>query len=202
MRKKGLCILLALSLLAIPTSIASASTDEEYSENIYTQEQEGESEVISDVEPILRVEQPQSSTNSSRAISKYTYRIDKKSKMQYNLFEPLTTFCAGKCTIAYEKGSVVTKSAEFTLGCTVDLTFVQAEVSDTFGVSSSVEASETVTYDVSSGYKGRIVLRYSQDYHTFNILKILGGATVGTYASSGYTSMYNTYYALQSISLS
>ena len=49
MRKKGLCILLALSLLAIPTSIASASTDEEYSENIYTQEQEGESEVISDV---------------------------------------------------------------------------------------------------------------------------------------------------------
>lgn len=173
--------------------------------NVVIDTVDGAVETISDVEPIVTIQsKPLLKSTLSSKSSLYNYYISNVNKIIYNLFEPLTTYVTGGngASISYTKGRSVSFSAEYSLGCSVDLYLVQAETSSTLGKSSTVEASETVTYSVPSGYKGRIVLRYYRDYYTFKVTEVYNGNYQGTYDGSGKTAVYDSYYTLQCISIS
>ncbi|XBX04744.1 hypothetical protein QMP26_30475 [Enterocloster clostridioformis] len=116
--------------------------------------------------------------------------------VRYNLFSALTTYSAGPSNITYSKGRSVTISASVTGGGGISVDILQAQIEGTIGASVTFTASEEVSYEVPAGYKGRIVLRYSQDRYTYKVTK-----DGKTYDGAAYTAAYDEYYARQLISL-
>lgn len=137
------------------------------------------------------------SQNGNNSIPRSTVVITNVSDpVRYNLFKPLTTYAAAPATIRYEKGRSVTISASVTGGGGVGIDILQAHIEGSIGKSVTYTASEDVTYDIPSGYKGRVVLRYSQDRYTYKVTK-----DGETYNGAAYTGAYDEYYARQLISL-
>lgn len=116
--------------------------------------------------------------------------------VRYNLFTELTTYAAGPSTLTYSKGRSVTIGASVTGGGGVSVEILQAKIEGTIGASVTITANETVYYEVPGGYKGRIVLRYSQNRYTYKVTK-----DGKTYDGAAYTAAYDEYYARQLISL-
>lgn len=115
---------------------------------------------------------------------------------RYNLFQPISNYVAAPGTVSVSRGVSTTISASVTGGVTVDAEILKANVASTLGGSVTFTTTQTISYPVSSGYKGRIVLRYSQDRYTYTVTK-----NSKSYNCSGYTAAYDEYYALQQISL-
>jgi hypothetical protein len=116
--------------------------------------------------------------------------------IRYNLFTPVSNYVAAPGTVSVSKGVDTTISASVTGGVTVDAEVLQANIESTIGASVTFTTSQTISFPVSSGYKGRVVLRYSQDYYTYTVTK-----NSKSYKCSAYTAAYDEYYALQQISL-
>lgn len=121
---------------------------------------------------------------------------DVSSPVHYNLFQKISNYVAAPGTVTVTVGKQTTVSASVSTGIAVSAEILQAKVDSTLGKSATFVASQSISYKVPSGYKGCIVLRYTQDRYTF---KIHSGGKV--YNGSGYTKAYNEYYALQVISL-
>ena len=107
-----------------------------------------------------------------------------------------SNYVAAPGTVSVSRGVSTTISASVTGGVTVDAEILKANVASTLGGSVTFTTTQTISYPVSSGYKGRIVLRYSQDRYTYTVTK-----NSKSYNCSGYTAAYDEYYALQQISL-
>jgi hypothetical protein len=129
--------------------------------------------------------------------AKATYSISNVSKpMKSSFFNPLTIYQTYPSTISLSRGVTTTINASVTGGGGVDIKFLKANVSATIGGSISFTSTQTITYPTVKDTKGRIILRYSQDYYTYTITK--AGIK---YPGSGYTQAYDEYYALQSLPL-
>ena len=115
---------------------------------------------------------------------------------RYNLFKPVSNYVAAPGTVSVSKGVDTTISASVTGGVAVSAEVLQANVESTLGASVTFTTTQTISFPVSSGYKGRIVLRYSQDRYTYTVTK-----NNKSYKCAGYTAAYDEYYALQQISL-
>ena len=115
---------------------------------------------------------------------------------KYNLFKPISNYVAAPGTVSVSRGVSTTISASVTGGVTVDAEILKANVASTLGGSVTFTTTQTISYPVTSGYKGRIVLRYSQDRYTYTVTK-----NSKSYNCAGYTAAYDEYYALQQISL-
>lgn len=129
--------------------------------------------------------------------AKATYSISNVSKpMKSSFFKPLTPYFAYPGTISLAQGVITNISASVTGGGGVDIKFLKANVSGTIGGSVSFTTTQTISYPAAKDTRGRIILRYSQDYYTYTITK--AGIK---YPGNGYTQAYDEYYALQSIPL-
>ncbi|WP_099467094.1 hypothetical protein [Konateibacter massiliensis] len=115
---------------------------------------------------------------------------------RYNLFTPVSEYVAAPGTVSVAKGVSTTISASVTGGVTVDAEILKTNVASTLGSSVTVTTTQTISYQISSEYKGRVVLRYSQDLYTYTVTK-----NGKSYNCSGYTAAYDEYYALEQIPL-
>lgn len=116
--------------------------------------------------------------------------------IKYNLFEPVSDYVAYPLSVSVTKGQETTITASITSGVEVDIQVLKSKINATIGNSVTFFASQTFSGAPSAGYKGRIVLRYTQDYYTYTV-------TVNntSYKCSAFTGAYDGYYALQQISL-
>ncbi|AEE95893.1 hypothetical protein [Mahella australiensis] len=133
----------------------------------------------------------------------YSYSIRNISKQIFNLFYPLTNYATGYCNLTYSRSVAFTVDANISTSVGVSADIVQASIGSNVGVSNTVTASESVSYEIPSGYKGRIVIRYSQNYYTFTCVKrnrVTGSETTGP--GSATTGAYDPYYARQLIAIS
>lgn len=122
--------------------------------------------------------------------------ISNVQKTKMNLFQPVSDYVAYPGTVSVSKGKETTISASVTGGGEVDLKFLKLNLSSTVGDSVTFTTSQTISYPVSKGMRGRIILRYSQDYYTYKITK-----SGKDYPGSATTKAYDQYYALQEVSL-
>ena len=150
--------------------------------------------------------QTRSNTNVFNARSNTTVGIKDVRKTTFNDFYPLTQYARGKCNLTYSTSTSFTVSASYSLGCSVDLEFIKVNYNSTLGDSTTINASESVSYEIPSGYQGRIVIRYYQDRYDFTCYKtVTYGSQSYTTTKEGcyaYTAAYGAYYARQLISLS
>ncbi|WP_167348538.1 hypothetical protein [Paenibacillus etheri] len=73
---------------------------------------------------------------------------------------------------------------------------MKTNISAAVGTSAAFTTTQTISYPTTKGYRGRIVLRYSQDQYTYDI------TTSGVkYPGSAFTQAYDQYYALQQVAL-
>lgn len=133
---------------------------------------------------------PFASAKSSVIISNVSKPI------KYTYITAISDFVAAPGTISISGGTSRTVSSSISGGVHVGLDVLQANVSSTLGASTTFTTTQTISYTVPSRHKGRIVLKYSQDYYTFK--ETIKGKE---YDCSGYTAAYNGYYMLQKISL-
>jgi hypothetical protein len=85
--------------------------------------------------------------------------------MKSSFFNPLTIYQTYPSTISLSRGVTTTINASVTGGGGVDIKFLKANVSATIGGSISFTSTQTITYPTVKDTKGRIILRYSQDYY-------------------------------------
>ncbi|BFH60095.1 hypothetical protein [Paenibacillus azoreducens] len=136
----------------------------------------------------------QEDSNNGLKAAEPTISDIKKTKM--NLFETVSDYVAYPGTVSVSKGVSTTISASVTGGGGVDIKFLKLNLSKTVGDSVTFTTTQTTSYPVSKGMRGRIILRYSQDYYTYKITK-----SGKDYTGSATTQAYDQYYALQEVSL-
>lgn len=134
------------------------------------------------------------SINAQRAADDPT--ISNIKKFTYNLFKEVSDYVAYPGNVSVTKGVSTTISSSITGGGGVDIKFLKLNLSRTVGDTATFTTSQTISYPISKGMKGRIVLRYSQDYYTYTITK-----SKKDYPGSATTKAYDEYYALQEVSL-
>lgn len=122
--------------------------------------------------------------------------ISKINKVRFNLFEPVSDYVAYPGTVSVSKGLSTTISSSVTGGGGVDIKFLKLNLSSTVGDSATFTTSQTISYPISKGMRGRIILRYSQDYYTYTIT-----ISKKDYPGSANAKAYDQYYALQEVSL-
>ncbi len=137
-----------------------------------------------------QITHPFASAKSSVIISNVSKPI------KYTYITAITDFVASPGTISISGGTSRTVSSSIAGGVHVGLDILQSNISSTFGASTTFTTTQTISYTVPSRYKGRILLKYSQDYYTFK--ESMEGKE---YDCSGYTAAYSGYYMLQKISL-
>lgn len=116
--------------------------------------------------------------------------------VHYNLFKGVSSWFGGPATIKYRKGKTVTIKASITGGGGVSAKLLQAQIDATIGASATFTTEEEGDFIVPSGYKGRVVIRYTQDRYTYTVTK-----NGRSYNGAAYTAAYNQYYRLQLISV-
>ncbi|MFA9377511.1 MAG: hypothetical protein ACERKZ_12245 [Lachnotalea sp.] len=131
------------------------------------------------------------------ATTKSSVIISNVSKpIKYTFITSISDYVAAPGTISVTGGTSTTVSSSISGGVKVGLDLLQSNVASTLGASTTFTTTQTITYTVPSRHKGRIVLKYSQDYYTFKETK-----RGKEYNCSGYTAAYNGYYTLQKILL-
>ncbi|MFF2908467.1 hypothetical protein [Paenibacillus sp. NPDC057934] len=198
--KKVLSVVLACSFCFGLSSTAFATS--EYQDTITVNEEGAVETYIGNYATKDTVTPEQDTTTANKLDSANisptaTYTISNISQpSRYNLFSPVSDYIAYPGTVSVSKGKSTTITSSVTGGGGVDIKFLKANVSKTVGDSVTFTTTQTISYPASSGTKGRIILRYSQDQYTYTITK-LGIA----YPGSAFTAAYDQYYALQSVSL-
>ncbi|MBP1631642.1 MAG: hypothetical protein H6Q15_2535 [Bacteroidetes bacterium] len=142
----------------------------------------------------------QDSKTQSIAADYYSYEITNINHITYNGFTQITNYGAGPATITYE-GS---RSFGITCGMSVEVGFeyyVTVSVGFNASASYTITALESYSTNIPAGYKGAIIMRYSQPLKTFNQVKRYLNTVVSTTPGYVYGAPYNTYYALSLISL-
>ena len=133
---------------------------------------------------------PFASAKSSVIISNVSQPI------KYTYIIAISDYVAAPGTISISGGTSKTVTSSISGGVNVGLDILQTNISKTFGASTTFTTTQTISFTVPSRHKGRIVLKYSQDYYTFK--ETIHGKE---YNCSGYTAAYNGYYMLQRILL-
>lgn len=138
----------------------------------------------------------------------HTHSITNVNKTQYNLYNALTDYLRNNYqqgtslpTVSWAAGRQTTVSASLTFGAGCDTELVKLNTTSTIGVSTTYTATTTYTFPVPYGQAGRVIFRYSQDYYTFTCNKIYSNGSVTSSPGNGWSSAYNTYYALQTYNL-
>ncbi|MGF7144239.1 hypothetical protein HNQ56_002670 [Anaerotaenia torta] len=130
----------------------------------------------------------------------YSYALTNINRITYNDFYPLTNYGAGPATITFTGGSNFTVSG----GLSVAVGFseiVTATVGFNASASYTVSATEGYSANIPTGYKGRIVMRYYQQYVSFNQVTMYLNMMVSTTPGYVWGAPYDPYYTLQLISL-
>ncbi len=137
----------------------------------------------------------------------HTHRIENVRIYQINDYYPVTDWYVGSATIAYQQGQSFTISGSVNTTCGVSASTavaqVKADTGVTIGASTTVTCSTTYTRTISSGYKGRIIYRYTYDYATFTCVKDYDNPNYrDEYGEGdGKSAAYDGYFTLQQVSL-
>lgn len=137
-----------------------------------------------------QVVHPFASAKSSVIISNVSKPI------KYTFITPISNYVAAPGTISVSGGTSKTISSSISGGVNVGLDILQTNISSTLGANTTFTTTQTISFTVPSRHKGRIVLKYSQDYYTFK--ETIRGKE---YDCSGYTAAYGGYYMLQKLLL-
>lgn len=134
----------------------------------------------------------------------YTYTVTKTSTGLFNGFYPITNWALGPGVITYTAtvGNTVSFEVNGSVSAGVEVPFATlgAELGASVGGSTTFTASESVQYDIPSGYKARIVMRYYQDIFNFDWEKKLFGILVSSGSGTAWSDGRDPYYARQLIS--
>lgn len=129
------------------------------------------------------------------------YSVTNIQRTLCNYYEPLTNFATGPCQVTYTSSTSFSISASISAGVGVSAEVLSANLGTTVGTTFTLTASESVRYDVPSGYKGRIVIRYYQTLFNFDWAQTFIGIPIssgsGTAMSGPMSGGYSPYYALQ-----
>lgn len=129
-----------------------------------------------------------------------SYEVTNINKVKYSSYEQLTNYAEGPGNLTYSAGNSFTVSG----GMSVEGGFsyyVTLAIGFNASHSYEVSASETYSRDIPSGYKGAIVMRYSQDRVTFNQVKRYLNTIVSSTPGYVWSPPYELYYSLSLISL-
>lgn len=143
-------------------------------------------------------------TKDSRNLSKAKgYTISSVNTYTLNDYSPLTEYVVNRVsssnlpTVSCSKSAGVTVGASLSSTVGVSAEIVNASVGYSVTGSVTMTAGQTYTFPIPYGYKGRIVMRFSQKKSTFNVMN--GSKKVGSGSCSGRP--YNSYVDLQRVSL-
>ena len=100
-------------------------------------------------------------------ISPHTHSIENISTYLINDFYPVTSYSTAS-SVSYSMGSSFSISASISTSVGVTEDIVTTTLGGSVTGSSTITADQTYTFNIPSGYKGRIVYRYSYDYYTFD----------------------------------
>lgn len=188
--KRLFCILL-IGCMILSTSIQTFAASQY--QDVITQREDEAEEIVLDNYSTKEYFNPADNVPATRALVVIS-NISRP--VRYNLFTPVSNYVASPGTVSVSRGHQTTVNAQVTGGGGVSLEVLQAQISASLGVAVTFTTTQTISYQVSQGYKGRIVLRYSQDYYTYTVTMNGRG-----YNGSAYTAAYDEYYALQQVSL-
>lgn len=100
-------------------------------------------------------------------IAPHSHYIENVLKYKVNDFKPLTNYSTAG-TVSYSMGESFELSASISTSVGVTAEVVSAELGSSVTGSRQITASQSYTYDIPSGYKGRIIYRYSYDMYLFD----------------------------------
>lgn len=135
----------------------------------------------------------------------YTYTVTLTSKCILNNYYVITNWAMGPCTLTYTASAGETVSFAVAGSVSAEVEVPVAKLQSSFdasvGKSTTFTASESVQYEIPSGYKGRVAMRYYQDIYYFNWEKKLGDKVISSGSGSASTAGRDPYYVRQLISV-
>lgn len=206
MKKVFSVFLVVIMLLSMSIPAFAAELTESVSENGYScYYRDCEDGIIeTPLEGEITVEHHPAIDTPSSARGLYTYTVTQTSRWLYDGYHAITNWALGPGTITYtaEYGTTVSfeVSGSISAGVEVPAAELSAELGASVGGSTTFTASESVEYDIPSGYKARIIMRYYQDIFDFDWEKKLLGITVSSGSGTAWSDGRDPYYARQLIS--
>ena len=205
--KKVLSILLAtIMLLSMSVTAFAAELPERVSGNGYSfYYRDCEDGIIeTPLEGEITVEHHPAVDTAASARGLYSYTVTQTSRGLYDGYYPITNWALGPGTLTYtaEVGTTVSFEVSGTISAEVEVpaATLSAELGASVGGSTTFTASESIEYDIPSGYKGRVVMRYYQDIFNFDWEKKLLGITISSGSGYAWSDGRDPYYARQLIS--
>ena len=205
--KKVLSILLAtIMLLSMSVTAFAAELPESVSGNGYSfYYRDCEDGIIeTPLEGEITVEHHPAGETAASARGLYSYPVTQTSRGLYDGYYPITNWALGPGTLTYtaEVGTTVSFEVSGTISAEVEVpaATLSAELGASVGGSTTFTASESIEYDIPSGYKGRVVMRYYQDIFNFDWEKKLLGITISSGSGYAWSDGRDPYYARQLIS--
>lgn len=194
-------MLLSLSVTALAAELPEGVSKDDYS-FYYHDCEEGiietplEGEITVEHHPVI------DTAASARGI--YTYTVTQTSRGLFNGFYPITNWALGPGVLTYTAEVGTTVSFEvfgsISAGVGVPAATLSAELGASVGGSTTFTASESIQYEIPSGYKGRVVMRYYQDIFNFDWEKKFLGITLGSGSGYAWSDGRDPYYARQLMS--